>query len=102
MATKPTTWTHQFKWGNPYTRPPQGDVLLIEIETDSQETPPEIERLRPAYPPGCGYAHILYCNKEVARWSEERKAKARKTREINRIKQQAPLFADELIERLGA
>jgi hypothetical protein len=57
------SWTHQFKWESPYTRPPQGDVLLIEIETDSQETPPEIERLRPAYPPGCGYAHILYCNK---------------------------------------
>jgi hypothetical protein len=94
---KKVVWLHELAWGNPYKTPPNGQPqVLISIESDSQTPIPEISEKIIS---GNGWTYRLTCNREIARWSEERKSKAKRTREKNRILKEAPLFAEELIER---
>lgn len=97
-----TGYIHSLRWGNPYTDPSDGlPRILIKIETESPKLTTEIKtQLLNAYPgwqPGCGYSFALDFIYEYKPWSIERKAKARRTRTINKINKNYPLFADEFI-----
>lgn len=99
-----TGYIHSLRWSNPYTSPPKGlPRVLIKIESQTPHLSSQIKaRLLEEYPDwdyGCGYAFCLDFIYDYKPWSEERKAKARRTRKINKIKKYYPLFADEFIAR---
>ena len=78
----------------PDKRPSNGTVLL-KIESDSTEPPPEIKALWVA-----GEVSICWSsNEELRELSQESLAKLRRTRLHNKLQRTAPLFADELEQR---
>lgn len=90
----PTIWRHGLRWGNPHTEP-AGPRVLIEIETDSPKTPPEI---RAAWRAGAGYAVFAYPLPTAPRrrWSKAAKARARQRNLRQRLERKLPLLADQL------
>ena len=70
---------------------------MAEVEA-GQSAPESIMSLCIA---GAGYAVCVdfLSDKPIRRWSEERKAAARRRNLTARVNRIAPLFADELIER---
>ncbi|EHC46946.1 hypothetical protein LTSEINV_6506 [Salmonella enterica subsp. enterica serovar Inverness str. R8-3668] len=59
---------------------------------------PAPESVMSRWVPGAGYADFLD-ERQIRRWSDERKAAARRRNLERRVNRIAPLFADELIER---
>lgn len=91
----PTRWRHSLRWGNPHTEAP-GPRVLIEIETDSPKTPPEILARWRA---GAGYA---ICASPVPgapprRWSQGAKARVRQRNLRQRLERKLPLLAAQLV-----
>lgn len=90
-------WTYSLRWSNPYTEPPgPRELLSVDVEVGA----PVPEAIKSRWRPGTGYAICVdFPQLPIKRWSPERKASVRKARLARRIQKQAPLFAEELIER---
>lgn len=84
-------------WRNPYTTPPDGKRVLLEIKVEnSRVMPKEIESYD--YPPGYTVSfdyHSLFPSRE---WSLERKQAARRRNLKQRLQKKFSLFADEMYE----
>lgn len=93
-----TYWHYSVRWGLPH-RPCPGPEVLGSAEVLAGEScPPEIARLHTL---GSGYAVVIDFPpaQPIRRWSNERRAAARKRNLIRRVEKAAPLFAAELIQR---
>ncbi len=92
-------WRYSLRWGFPH-RPCPGAFELAAAEVPPGEPcPPEVTAL---WKPGAGYVLCLdFPQRDTAsrRWSKDAKAKVRQRNLMTRLKQRAPLFADELFAR---
>lgn len=94
-------WRYSVRWGLPHL-PCPGPVELAAVEVPAgtrwENCPPEI---RAHWKPGTGYAVSLDFPPAgpVRRWSDARRADVRRRNLAKRIERDAPLFADELIQR---
>jgi len=90
-------WRYSLRWKLPSLCPGKEVLAMAEVEA-GQSAPESIMSLWVA---GAGYAVCVdFCvDKPIRRWSEERKAAARRRNLTARVNRIAPLFADELIER---
>lgn len=105
-------YLHSLKWTNPYTNPPHGMPKVIgSYETFtpalSEGIKAQLLGMWPdeapmSYSLGCGYSWSLDWEITINRWTDERKSKARRTRAINKIKKNYPIFADQFIAELDA
>ncbi|CAD5741216.1 theronine dehydrogenase [Escherichia coli] len=89
-------WRYSLRWKRPGPCPGE-PVLASEVVEAGKPAPESVMSLWVA---GAGYAVCVdfLCDRQIRRWTDERKAAARRRnleRCVNRI---APLFADELIE----
>lgn len=91
-------WRYSLRWMLRHI-PCPGERELVSVVVNAGEPAPEAIMSR--FVPGSGYAVTLDFTeiKPVKRWSEERKAAARRRNLERRVRKHAPLFADELIER---
>jgi hypothetical protein len=80
-------------------RPCPGPRELISVVVEAGQAAPEEVMSR--WVAGSGYAVCVdfLGQKQIQRWSDERKAAVRRRNMQARIHRVAPLFADELIER---
>jgi hypothetical protein len=88
-------------WGNPYTEPPQGQPRTLWAASIIDDSDGEDIRSEhaPATTPGDGWAHCwTAAQKEIKRWSPERKARTRRTRLRRRLDRKTPLLADVLFD----
>ncbi|MEH4929631.1 theronine dehydrogenase [Enterobacter cloacae] len=91
-------WRYSLRWKLPRTSCPGAHELVSEVVEAGKPAPDSVMSLWVA---GSGYAvcvDFLY-DRPVRRWSDERKAAARRRNLERRINRTAPLFADELIGR---
>lgn len=98
MAAASLFWRYSVRWGLPH-KPCPGAFELAAAEVPAGSPCPEAVRAH--WKPGTGYAVCLDFPQAapVRRWSEDRKAAARKRNLTRRVERAAPLFADELIAR---
>lgn len=87
-------WRYSLRWRQPRTPCPGPQELVSEVVEAGKPAP---ESVMARWVVGAGYAVCVdfLDERQIRRWSDERKA-ANLERRVNRI---APLFADELIER---
>jgi hypothetical protein len=90
-------WRYSLRWSLPHL-PCPGPKELFAIEVPAgRECPDEIEAL---WRPGTGYAGCIDFEwQPIKRWTDARRAAARRRNLQRRIEKVAPLFADELIAR---
>ncbi|EDV8696778.1 theronine dehydrogenase [Salmonella enterica] len=90
-------WRYSLRWKLPYPCPGEHE-LVSEVVGAGQPAPASVMFRWVA---GAGYAVCLdfISDRQVRRWSEERKATVRRRNLEKRINRHAPLFADELIAR---
>lgn len=91
-------WRYSIRWGNPYTSAPGPRELGTAEVPPGSRCPAELLALTK---PGDGYAVCLDFPQAgaVRRWSDERRADVRRRNLTRRVERDAPLFADELIQR---
>ena len=91
-------WRYSLRWKLPH-RPCPGPRELISVVVEAGQAAPEEVMSR--WVAGSGYAVCVdfLGQKQIQRWSDERKATVRRRNMQARINRVAPLFADELIER---
>lgn len=91
-------WRYSLRWKLPH-RPCPGPRELISVVVEAGQAAPEEVMSR--WVAGSGYAVCVdfLGQKQIQRWSDERKAAVRRRNMQARINRVAPLFADELIER---
>ena len=91
-------WRYSLRWTLPRTPCPGPHELASEVVEAGKPAPASVVSLWVA---GAGYAVCLdfLDERPVRRWSDERKAAARRRNLARRVNRIAPLFADELIER---
>lgn len=91
-------WRYSLRWRLPRT-PCSGPQELASEVVDAGEPAPESVMAR--WVAGAGYAVCVdfLDERQVRRWSDERKAAARRRNLVRRVNRIAPLFADELIGR---
>ncbi|WP_436877904.1 theronine dehydrogenase [Siccibacter turicensis] len=89
-------WQYSVRWGNRYAPCPGAYELACEVVIAGERCP---EWLTALATDNKGYViNIDFPDvKPIRRWSDERKAAARKRNLIRRVMNAAPLFADELI-----
>lgn len=91
-------WRYSLRWSLPH-QPCPGPRELASAEVPAgSPCPPSVQSLWKA---GAGYAICIDFppSAPIRRWSDERKAAARRRNLERRIRNKAPLFADELIAR---
>lgn len=90
-------WRYSLRWKLPSPCP--GKEVLATAEVEAGQSAPE--SVMSLWGAGAGYAVCLdFCAEQpVRRWSDERKAAARRRNLEKRIHRTAPLFANELIAR---
>lgn len=90
-------WHYSLRWKLPSLCP--GKEVLATADVEAGQPAPE--SLMSLWVAGAGYAVCLdFCTEQpVRRWSDERKAAARRRNLEKRIHRTVPLFADELIAR---
>lgn len=90
-------WRYSLRWKLPSPCPGEHE-LVSEVVEAGQPAPASVMSRWVA---GAGYAVCLdfISDRQVCRWSEERKAAVRRRNLEKRINRHAPLFADELIAR---
>ena len=91
-------WRYSLRWSLPH-KPCPGPLELAAAEVPAgDQCPPVVADL---WKPGTGYAVCVDFPQpaEIRRWSDERKAQARRRNLARRVEKAAPLFADELIAR---
>ncbi|EPF7382778.1 theronine dehydrogenase [Escherichia coli] len=88
-------WRYSLRWKLPSPCPGEHE-LVSEVVEAGQPAPASVMSRWVA---GAGYAVCLdfISDRQVCRWSEERKAAVRRRNLEKRINRHAPLFADELI-----
>ncbi|WP_242450079.1 theronine dehydrogenase [Klebsiella variicola] len=86
------------RWKRPH-RPCPGPLELVSVVVEAGQATPE--EVMSCWVAGAGYAVCVdfLDERQIKRWSDERKAAARHRNLVRRINRIAPLFADELIER---
>ncbi|WP_029696392.1 hypothetical protein [Siccibacter turicensis] len=91
-----TRWKYSVRWGNRYVPCPGDFELASTLVTAGERCPDWLTALATA---NNGYViNIDFPDvKPVKRWSDERKAAARKRNLTRRVMKHAPLFAEELI-----
>jgi hypothetical protein len=102
---------HRLEWSNPYTSPPDGKRVLVEVfmlseDEGCRQTPKEIEEawehLRSVRggPAGLGYSHCIRAiTPNAKKLPVETLARIRKQRLRRRMEEKYPLFADQLYEQ---
>jgi hypothetical protein len=90
-------WRYSLRWKLPSPCPGPHE-LASEVVEAGQPAPESIMSLWVA---GAGYAVCVDFpdERQIKRWSDERKAAARRRNLERRVNRMAPLFAEELIER---
>lgn len=90
-------WRYSLRWKRPCPCPGEQELVSAVVEA-GQAAPGSIMSL---WVPGGGYAVCIdfLDDRAIRRWSDERKAAARRRNLERRVNRKAPLFADELIER---
>ncbi len=91
-------WRYSLRWSLPHL-PCSGTRELASAEVPAgSPCPPSVASL---WMPGAGYAISIDFPPPgpIRRWSDERKAAARRRNLERRVQRKAPLFADELIGR---
>ena len=91
-------WRYSLRWKLPH-RPCPGPLELVSVVVEAGQAAPE--EVMSCWVAGAGYAVCVDFpdERQIKRWSDERKAAARHRNLVRRINRIAPLFADELIER---
>lgn len=91
-------WRYSLRWKRPRTPCPGPHELASEVVEAGKLAPESIMSLWVA---GAGYAVCVdfLDERQIKRWSDERKAAARRRNLARRVNKIAPLFAEELIER---
>ncbi|MEJ0230203.1 theronine dehydrogenase [Klebsiella michiganensis] len=91
-------WRYSLRWKCPRTPCPGPHELASEVVEAGKPAPESIMSLWVA---GAGYAVCVdfLDERQIKRWSDERKAAARRRNLARRVNKIAPLFAEELIER---
>ncbi len=91
-------WRYSLRWSLPHL-PCPGSRELASAEVPAGSPCPLI--VSSLWKPGAGYAICIDFPPPgpVRRWSDERKAAARRRNLARRVQKKAPLFADELINR---
>lgn len=91
-------WRYSLRWRLPRTPCPGPQELVSEVVAAGKHAP---ESVMARWVAGAGYAVCVdFLNeRQIRRWSDERKAAARRRNLERRVNRIAPLFADELIER---
>lgn len=106
MKNSQLIWTYTIRWGNPYTRPPEGQADVLETSGPlassafggSPACPPGLhDRMQQLL--GSGYGLFLSYMNPVPRrqLSLETKQRIRRQRLERRLRAKVPLFADQLI-----
>ncbi len=93
-----TKWRYSLRWALPH-KPCPGLTELASAEVEpGQPCPRLIDEL---WKPGTGYAVCLDFQQPdtMRRWSQEARARVRRSNLAKRLQVQAPLFADELYAR---
>ena len=90
-------WRYSLRWKLPSPCPGKEVLAMAEVEA-GQSAPESIMSLWVA---GAGYAVCVdfLDERQIRRWSDERKAAARRRNLERRVNRIAPLFADEFIRR---
>lgn len=90
-------WRYSLRWRLPRTPCPGPQELASEVVDAGKPAP---ESVLSRWVPGAGYAVCVdfLDERQVKRWSDERKAAARRRNLERRVNRIAPLFADEFIE----
>ncbi|EBE5624096.1 theronine dehydrogenase [Salmonella enterica] len=91
-------WRYSLRWRLPRTPCPGSQELASEVVDAGKPAP---ESVLSRWVPGAGYAVCVdfLDERQVKRWSDERKAAVRRRNLERRVNRIAPLFADELIAR---
>lgn len=91
-------WRYSLRWKLPHRPCPGPHELVSEVVEAGQPAP---ESVMARWVAGAGYAVCVdfLDERQIRRWSDERKAAARRRNLARRVNRIAPLFADELIER---
>lgn len=91
-------WRYSLRWKLPHRTCPGPHELVSEVVEAGQPAP---ESVMARWEAGAGYAVCVdfLDERQIWRWSDERKAAARRRNLERRVNRIAPLFADELIER---
>ncbi|MDO6168680.1 theronine dehydrogenase [Enterobacter hormaechei] len=90
-------WRYSLRWKRPGPCPGETELASEVVEAGM----PAPESVMSLWVAGSGYAVCVdfLGQKQIQRWSDERKAAVRRRNMQARINRVAPLFADELIER---
>lgn len=91
-------WRYSLRWRLPRTPCPGPQEQASEVVEAGKPAP---ESVLSRWVPGAGYAVCVdfLDERQVKRWSDERKAAVRRRNLERRVNRIAPLFADELIAR---
>lgn len=91
-------WRYSLRWKLPHRACPGPHELVSEVVEAGQPAP---DSVMARWVAGAGYAVCVdfLDERQIRRWSDERKAAARRRNLERRVKRIAPLSADELIER---
>ncbi|MCO5067061.1 MAG: theronine dehydrogenase [Rhizobiaceae bacterium] len=91
-------WTYSLRWSLPHLSPPGPRELARADVPAGRPCPDSVMAL---WKPGAGYAICIDFPPPapIKRWSDERKAAARRRNLERRVRRLAPLFADEFIAR---
>jgi len=90
-------WRYSLRWKRPFPCPGEPELASEVVEAGK----PAPESVMALWVAGAGYAVCVdfLDERQIRRWSDERKAAARRRNLERRVNRIAPLFADELIER---
>lgn len=91
-------WRYSLRWKLPHRPCPGSHELVSEVVDAGHLAPESVMSLWVA---GAGYAVCVdfLDDRQIRRWSDERKAATRRRNLERRVNRIAPLFADEFIER---
>lgn len=91
-------WSYSLRWRLPRTPCPGPQELVSEVVEAGKPAP---ESVMARWVAGAGYAVCVdfLDERQIRRWSDERKAAARRRNLERRVNRIAPLFADEFIRR---
>lgn len=90
-------WRYSLRWKRPDPCPGESELASEVVEAGK----PAPESVMSLWVAGAGYAvcvDFLY-DRQIRRWTDERKATIRRRNLARRVNRIAPLFADELIGR---
>ena len=99
--TKVLGFLHRLEWHSPYTNPPDGKRVLVEVFIPAnvegcRQCPREIEEV---WKPGDGYSHSIRAITEFPREMSQAVLRSiRQKRLARRMEEKFPLFADQFIQ----